>query len=103
MLEISSPGIDRPLTRPEDYDRFSGFEARIELARPIGGRKRFRGRLLGTAAGKVRLATEAGEAELPLEDVARAKLIITDDLIAAARPATAGAEEPRAENSTPTH
>jgi len=103
MLEISSPGIDRPLTRPEDYDRYSGFEARIELARPIGGRKRFRGRLLGTAAGKVRLATEAGEAELPLEDVARAKLIITDDLIAAARPATAGAEEPRAENSTPTH
>lgn len=95
MLEISSPGIDRPLTRPEDYDRFSGFEARIELTRPIGGRKRFRGRLLGTAAGKVRLATEAGEAELPLEDVARAKLLLTDDLIAAARPATAPADEPQ--------
>ena len=49
MLEISSPGIDRPLVRPEDYDRFSGFEARIELARPLEGRKRFRGRLLGTS------------------------------------------------------
>jgi ribosome maturation factor RimP len=95
MLEISSPGIDRPLTRPEDYDRFSGFEARVELARPIGGRKRFRGRLLGTAAGKVRLATEAGEAELPLEDVARAKLVLTDELIAAARPAPAPAGEPQ--------
>src|ERR1700736_6668146 len=85
VLEISSPGIDRPLVRTEDYDRFSGFEARIELARPIEGRKRFRGRLLGTSAGNVRLATETGEVKLPLADVARAKLILTDDLIAAAR------------------
>ena len=99
MLEISSPGIDRPLTRPEDYDRYSGFEARIELARPIGGRKRFRGRLLGTADGKVRLATEAGEAELPLEDVARAKLMLTDDLVAAARPAIVPGDE--AQPATP--
>ena len=83
MLEISSPGIDRPLVRPEDYDRFSGFEARIELARPIEGRKRFRGRLLGTLAESVRLATETGEVSLPLADVARAKLVLTDDLIAA--------------------
>src|SRR5580700_9466377 len=44
MLEISSPGIDRPLVRTEDYDRFSGFEAKIELARAVDGRKRFRGR-----------------------------------------------------------
>src|SRR5271163_887826 len=85
MLEISSPGIDRPLVRAEDYDRFSGFEARIELARPIEGRKRFRGRLLGTSAERVRLATETGEVSLPLADVARAKLVLTDDLIAAAR------------------
>lgn len=85
MLEISSPGIDRPLVRAEDYDRFSGFEARIELARPIEGRKRFRGRLLGTSAESVRLATETGEVKLPLADVARAKLVLTDDLIAAAQ------------------
>ena len=84
MLEISSPGIDRPLVRAEDYDRFSGFEARIELARPIEGRKRFRGRLLGTSAGSVRLATETGEVTLPFADVARAKLVLTDDLIGAA-------------------
>jgi len=84
-LEISSPGIDRPLVRPEDYDRFSGFEARIELAHPLEGRKRFRGRLLGLAEGCVRLATDAGEAQLPLDDVARAKLVLTDDLIAAAQ------------------
>ena len=87
-LEISSPGIDRPLVRPEDYDRFSGFEARIELTQPFDGRKRFRGRLLGTADGEVRLATETGEARLPLASVARAQLVLTDDLIAASRPRT---------------
>src|ERR1700728_166834 len=93
MLEISSPGIDRPLVRAEDYDRFSGFEARIELTEPLDGRKRFRGRLRGRAGGAVRLATEAGEVELPLAAVARAKLVLTDDLIAAAaRPAPAGGE-----------
>jgi ribosome maturation factor RimP len=83
-LEISSPGIDRPLVQPEDYDRFAGFEARIDLTRPLDGRKRFRGRLLGRTAEHVRLATDAGEAALPFAEIARAKLILTDDLIAAA-------------------
>jgi ribosome maturation factor RimP len=83
-LEISSPGIDRPLVRKEDYDRFSGFEAKIELAVPLDGRRRFRGRLLGTSGSAVRLLTEAGEARLPLDTVARAKLVLTDDLIARA-------------------
>jgi len=82
-LEISSPGIDRPLVRPQDYDRFRGFEAKIELAIPFDGRRRFRGRLIGTAGGVLRLLTEGGETRLPLEAVARAKLILTDDLIAA--------------------
>jgi ribosome maturation factor RimP len=82
-LEVSSPGIDRPLVRPEDYDRYAGFEARIELNAPHEGRKRFRGRLLGRADGSVRLATEAGEAQLPFADIVRAKLVLTDDLIAA--------------------
>jgi ribosome maturation factor RimP len=86
-LEVSSPGIDRPLVRPEDYNRFSGFEAKIELSEPVGGRKRFRGRLLGIADGGIRLATETGETRLPLAAVTRAKLVLTDDLIAAqARP-----------------
>jgi ribosome maturation factor RimP len=83
ILEVSSPGIDRPLLRTEDYDRFNGFEAKIELARPIDGRKRFRGRLLGTSGGSLRLATDSGETELPLDAVAKAKLVLTDDLIAA--------------------
>ena len=78
-LEVSSPGIDRPLVRKEDYDRFSGCEARIELAAPLDGRRRFRGRLLGTSGDIVRLLTEAGEARLPIGSVARAKLVRTDD------------------------
>jgi ribosome maturation factor RimP len=88
MLEVSSPGIDRPLVRPEDYDRFAGFEARIELSEPFGGRKRFRGRLLGRADNHVRLAgSEIGEVALPLASIAKAKLVLTDDLLAAFRPA----------------
>jgi ribosome maturation factor RimP len=84
-LEISSPGIDRPLVRTEDYDRFQGFEAKIELALPIDGRRRFRGRLLGTSGSNLRLATENGETQLPLASVARAKLVLSDDLLTAAR------------------
>jgi ribosome maturation factor RimP len=84
-LEISSPGIDRPLVRSEDYDRFTGFEAKIELVTPVEGRKRFRGRLLGTLQGTVRLLTDGGEIGLPLDAVARAKLVLTDDLIATAK------------------
>jgi ribosome maturation factor RimP len=84
-LEISSPGLDRPLTRAEDYVRFSGYEVRIELNTSVEGRKRFRGRLLGTADGQARLATEAGELRLPLAAIAKAKLIITEDLLARSR------------------
>src|SRR5207248_1872836 len=84
-LEVSSPGIDRPLVRPEDYDRFAGFEARIELNEPIDGRKRFRGRLIGRRDDEIRLAGDAGEVRLPLAAVARAKLVLTDDLLALAQ------------------
>jgi len=91
MLEISSPGIDRPLVRPEDYDRFAGFEARIDLVAPLDGRKRYRGRLLGRAEEHIRLVGEAGEVRLPLAAILRAKLILTDDLLAAARPTSAPA------------
>ena len=84
-LEISSPGLDRPLVRPEDYDRFSGYEVRIELGAPVEGRKRFRGRLLGTDDGQARLATEAGELRLPLAAIVKAKLVITEDLLAQSR------------------
>jgi ribosome maturation factor RimP len=88
-LEVSSPGIDRPLVRPEDYERFAGFEARIELARPLDGRKRFRGRLLGRSDAGARILAETGEVTLPFDAIARAKLVLTDELVAAAQRAAA--------------
>jgi ribosome maturation factor RimP len=85
ILEVSSPGIDRPLTRLQDFDRFAGFEARVEMRMPIDGRRRFSGRLLGCDGELVRLATDGGEFALPFGDLAKAKLVLTDDLIAANR------------------
>jgi ribosome maturation factor RimP len=82
LLEVSSPGIDRPLVRPEDYDRFAGFDARIELDEPVDGRKRFKGKLLGREGEAVRMVAEAGEVRLPLAGITRAKLLLTDELIA---------------------
>ncbi|MBF0373727.1 MAG: ribosome maturation factor RimP [Alphaproteobacteria bacterium] len=84
-LEVSSPGIDRPLTRKLDFERFAGCEAKIEVEMPIDGRKRFRGIVLGIEeAGMVRLAVEGGEVSLPFEDIRSAKLVLTDALLAAA-------------------
>jgi ribosome maturation factor RimP len=85
-LEVSSPGIDRPLTRSTDYERFAGFEAKVETIRPVEGRKRFRGKILGlTAEHQVRLVVDTGEElSIPLADIQRAKLVLTDELIAAA-------------------
>jgi ribosome maturation factor RimP len=85
MLEVSSPGIDRPLVRPEDYDRFTGFEARIDLSRPFDGRKRFRGRVLGRDADQIRLAVADGEVRLPFGEIAKAKLVLNDELLALAK------------------
>jgi ribosome maturation factor RimP len=84
VLEISSPGIDRPLTRVKDWNRYAGHLARIELAVPVDGRKRFSGIVLGadTTAARVRL-DDATEVALPLRDVRRAKLVLTDALIEA--------------------
>ena len=84
-LEVTSPGIDRPLVRRADYERFAGFEARLETELPIDGRRRFRGRLLGVADDHVRLALPEGEQSIPLDAIKKAKLVLTDDLLAAAQ------------------
>jgi ribosome maturation factor RimP len=83
-LEVSSAGIDRPLTRTKDFNRFAGFEARIELNFPgPGNRKRFTGKLLGADTETVRLRLEQDETvELRRADIRRAKLVLTDALIA---------------------
>lgn len=85
-LEVSSPGLDRPLTRPDDFRRFAGHEANIETLRPLDGRKRFRGRLIGIDTDNVvRLAGgPEGEFAIPLAEVDRAKLVLTQELLAAA-------------------
>ena len=85
VLEVSSPGIDRPLTALEDYARFAGHEARIELGHGIDGRRRFKGTLLGIE-GKDVLMDVADEKEthrmrLPYPDIIEAKLVLTDKLI----------------------
>ena len=85
-LEVSSPGIDRPLVRRSDFARWAGHEARIDLAVLLDGRKRFRGRLAGIAEEGVRIDVGEGEeavVTLPLEDSAEAWLILTDALIEA--------------------
>jgi ribosome maturation factor RimP len=85
LLEVSSPGIDRPLVRREDYERFQGHEAKLELTAPIEGRRRFRGKLLGIEADRVRLNLGAEVVELPLARIQSAKLVLTDELLAAQR------------------
>jgi len=84
QLEISSAGIDRPLTRPKDWNRFAGHLARAEVVVPIDGRKRFSGIVLGADDETARLRLdEGGEVTLPLSAIRRAKLVLTEALIAA--------------------
>jgi ribosome maturation factor RimP len=81
-LEVSSPGIDRPLTRLKDFDAWNGYEARIETAELIDGRKRFKGRLAGTEGDEVLIEIEEGTIGLKFDWLADAKLVLTDELIA---------------------
>jgi ribosome maturation factor RimP len=83
-LEVSSAGIDRPLTRAKDWNRFAGHVAKLELAIPQDGRKRFRGVALGADAEVARLRLDDGtEIAFPRSNIRRAQLVLTDELIAA--------------------
>ena len=81
-LEVSSPGIDRPLTRLVDFSRWSGHEAKIELHAAIDGRKRFRGKLLGLQDNDVVIETDGARIAIPFKQIAEAKLVLSDALIA---------------------
>jgi len=87
-LEVSSPGIDRPLVRRSDFERHAGHEAKIEMAVALDGRKRFRGILTGVTGDAARLrrkdaaAGEAADVALPIADMAEARLVLTDALVA---------------------
>jgi ribosome maturation factor RimP len=109
-LEISSPGIDRPLTRVSDFRRALGHEMKIEMAVPVDGRKRFRGALEAVEArqggtfARLRLPPdedgEAASAELAIADMSEARLVLTDDLIRAAlRREKAAKKQTKAERS----
>ena len=86
VLEVSSPGLDRPLVEPEDFERFVGQETKIEATQMIDGRRKFRGELVGATdqAARIRIAGKGGEQreyEMPFDNMAGAKLVLTDDLI----------------------
>ena len=87
-LEVSSPGIDRPLVRRSDFERYAGHEMKVEMAVALEGRKRFRGVLLGVEGEAARLRRkdaaegEAADVLLPIADMAEARLVLTDALVA---------------------
>ncbi len=82
VLEVSSPGIDRPLTRLADFCRFAGHLARLEVAVPIEGRRRFSGTLIAVEGENVLLDCEEGRQSLAFDNLVKAKLVLTDALIA---------------------
>lgn len=80
-LEVSSPGVDRPLTKPEHFVRFAGFEAKIETDDVVDGRKRFKGKIVAVDSNNViSVETEEKEYSIPFEAVSKAKLVLTDEL-----------------------
>ena len=95
-LEVSSPGIDRPLVRPKDFERFAGFDVKIETRVPIGGRRRFTGTLLGMDGEDSRLSVsedaETADVSVPFVEVHKAKLVLTDALVAAAAGSAPGGQ-----------
>lgn len=84
-LEVSSPGIDRPLTKMADFTRFAGFEARVETVALIDGRRRFQGRLLGLDGEDVKIEMANGTQTIAYGAIKKAKLVLTDELLAAAK------------------
>ncbi|MES2729517.1 MAG: ribosome maturation factor RimP [Pseudomonadota bacterium] len=85
-LEVTSPGIDRPLITAQDFDKYKGLDCKIECTEPNeAGQRRFTGVLGGIEADQVMVATEQGPASIPLHNITRAKLAMTDALIAATK------------------
>ncbi|MDX6749265.1 ribosome maturation factor RimP [Geminicoccaceae bacterium 1502E] len=85
-LEVSSPGLDRPLVKREDYDRFRGREARVETEELVDGRKRFVGVIEGLEGDEVVILVGTGQCRVPLDAIKRAKLVVTDGMLAGRRP-----------------
>ena len=102
-LEVSSAGIDRPLTRLKDWVRFAGHQARVEMLVPLDGRRRFTGIILGADHNEARLRLDDGtDVTIPLSDLRRAKLMLTDALIAATAPSPSSGSPDLATADAPT-
>ena len=103
-LEVSSPGIDRPLTRRKDFEAWAGFEIKVEAKGLVEGRKRFAGVLLGLEGDDVILRSEGEDMRIPFDTIGKAKLVLTDALIDAVTQAAndddEGVEGPQADNDT---
>lgn len=94
-LEISSPGIDRPLVKAEDFRKYAGFEARLELDEAVdSGQKRFRGLILGEDDGFITLREDKTDHRIELEAIKKARLVLTDDLIKAVKAQREQQKEP---------
>ena len=89
-LEISSPGIDRPLVSETDFVRYTGFNAKIEMRTVIDGRKRFKGQLLGVEQNHVKISLDDETFELPHKEILDAKLLLTEDLFKVAKKGAEG-------------
>ncbi len=106
-LEISSPGIDRPLVRLSDFERALGHEAKVELAVPMDGRKRFLGIIRRVEAGRLTLdhlaakPDDVGHVDLPLESIGEARLVLTDALIRQSLNAARGEDAPEEGEAAP--
>jgi len=83
-LEVSSPGIDRPLVKLQDYARFQGHVAKIELNAAIDGQRRFQGKIEAVSDERVELGTDKGKVSVPFDEIEKAKLVLTDELLKAA-------------------
>ena len=107
-LEISSPGIDRPLVRRSDFDRYAGHVAQVEMLAPIDGRRRFRGKLVGTDGEHVRLHGEGAAADQPdvllrIDEIMEARLVLTDALVSESLRRSKRAERKAREQSNGAH
>jgi len=91
LLEVSSPGIDRPLTRAKDFERWVGFDVKIEMNETINDRRRFRGKLVSFDGDNLSLKMDDGDVTLAYSDVSKAKLILTDELLEAVQKERAAA------------
>jgi len=84
VLEVSTPGIDRPLTRRKDFENYAGYEAKIELSVPENGRRRFKGLLQGLTGDLIKIDVDGEVFEVDFNNINRSKLVLTDELLTAA-------------------